>query len=274
MRTRSPSRLGWAVVGALAFVVGAPAVSQAQQSGIFPLAPITRERTPCAMEDPVFKLYRHQYFGYHPTCWRRFPSGWGCASPEAPNPAASFREIPRDVPPADTGGGDQPDAEGRPKPGPDEMDGGRPRNPQTPGTLPELPPATRSPFDLDTKPNTPPGDKPSARLRPVAPPVGSDVRESPPVADPAPPLTAPASPTAPADPATSGAGAASFSRPRGEAPLLALPDPTAGAGVPNPNPVLGGGFGDSRPSADSGFPNQPPKRQGLLSSLFGGLWRR
>ena len=40
---------------------------------------------PCRQELPVFHAYRHQFYGYHPTCWRRFPPGWGCPSPEAPN---------------------------------------------------------------------------------------------------------------------------------------------------------------------------------------------
>ena len=93
MRTHSRRQDGWAVAGALAFIVSTPALAHAQQSGLFPLAPIQRQRTPCPMEDPVYRMYRQQYFGYHPTCWRRFPPGWGCPSPEAPNPAASFREI-------------------------------------------------------------------------------------------------------------------------------------------------------------------------------------
>src|SRR5262249_28822530 len=67
--------------------------AQAQQTGLFPLAPIRRQRVPCDQEDPVYKLYKQQYFGYHPTCWRRFPGGWGCPSPEAPNREQSFREI-------------------------------------------------------------------------------------------------------------------------------------------------------------------------------------
>ena len=92
-RFRSPA--AWALV----VVFGAPALVEAQQSGLFPNAPINRERVPCPHEDPVYRLYRHQYFGYHPTCWRRFPEGWGCPSPEAPNVAQAFRDQPRDAPP-------------------------------------------------------------------------------------------------------------------------------------------------------------------------------
>src|SRR4051794_41752520 len=86
-------------VWAIAMVVIAPTVASAQQSGIFPLHPIKRERVPCPMEDPVYGLYRHEYFGYHPTCWRRFPPGWGCPSPEAPNAAAEVQKRPRDPAP-------------------------------------------------------------------------------------------------------------------------------------------------------------------------------
>ena len=32
---------------------------------------------PCELEPPVYKVYRQQYFGYFPTCWRKFPPGWG-----------------------------------------------------------------------------------------------------------------------------------------------------------------------------------------------------
>ena len=36
--------------------------SRAPETQLFPLAPIQRERVPCPMEDPVYGLYRHQYF--------------------------------------------------------------------------------------------------------------------------------------------------------------------------------------------------------------------
>src|SRR5438874_1676723 len=111
MRTRSRRRSGWAAAGALALVAGVPTLARAQQSGLFPLAPIQRQRVPMMMEDPVYRLYRNEYFGYHPTCWRRFPAGWGCPSPEAPNAALEFQKLPRDQPPAG-----EPGAE--PMPGP------------------------------------------------------------------------------------------------------------------------------------------------------------
>src|SRR6478672_6376740 len=96
MLTKSGGRLRSPAVWALALILSAPALVQAQQSGLMPLRNIKRERVPCPLEDPVYGLYRHEFFGYHPTCWRRFPAGWGCPSPDAPNAAQSFKEIPRD----------------------------------------------------------------------------------------------------------------------------------------------------------------------------------
>ncbi len=67
---------------ALTMVVLTAAVSlsgrvEAQQTGLFPLAPIRRQRVPCDREDPTYKIYKQQYFGYHPTCWRTFPRRLG-----------------------------------------------------------------------------------------------------------------------------------------------------------------------------------------------------
>ena len=59
-----------------------------------------RQRIPCELEDPVYAQYRQLYYGYHPTCWRRFPDGWGCPSPEAPNAAEAFRKLPLQDPPS------------------------------------------------------------------------------------------------------------------------------------------------------------------------------
>ncbi len=271
MRTRSRRQDGWAVAGALAFIVGAPTLADAQQSGLFPLAPIQRQRTPCPMEDPVYRMYRQQYFGYHPTCWRRFPPGWGCPSPEAPNPAASFREIPRDKPPADLGADGQPQPDAQPQPAPGEMEAGpKPRNPQNPNNLPPLPPGDRSPFDLDTRPGNPPAGEaqPGAR-EPVRPTPGTPGSAglgagNPPAAEPAPPVNAPASSTGPS-------ASTSPSDSRGDAPLLALPDPTTGAPTPNPAPAVGL---TAVPPQAFARPAQAPKRQGFLTNLFGGASRR
>jgi hypothetical protein len=223
--------------------VGAPACVQAQQTGLFPLAPIRRERVPCPLEDPIYKVYRHEYFGYHPTCWRRFPAAWGCPSPEAPNQAQAFKELPRDKPPIDVEA--QPRPEEEPMPG--EMGPGR--RPTPPG-VPPLPPGDRSPFELDTRPNPIP---PAGGNRPTT----DDL-------PPLPPATEPPAPAAPGAPRAS----ASEAEP-GVAPLLALPDPTVSVPTVTPAP------GDPGPSA-SAQPAQAPRRQGLLSGLFSGLpfWRR
>ncbi len=241
MRTRSRRRLGWATAAALAFVVGAPGLAHAQQSGMFPLAPIKRERVPCELENPAFKLYRHQYFGYHPTCWQKFPAGWGCASPEAPNAARAFADLPRD--PVDI----------EPGPGPgDEQPGDMPgpRGPaQPPPGLPPLP-SGDSPFNTDPRPNTPPagGNRPT-----TDDPRGEGLGAR----DPAPssegaPLPAPRPP-------------ATTTSPRDNDSILGLPDPTVY--VPNVPPNSG-----NDPSG-TGFP-MAPKRQSLLGNLFGGLLRR
>jgi hypothetical protein len=87
-RRRLVRRAAWA----LAVVLGGPALAEAQ---LFPNHQIKRQRTPCCQENPIYGLYRRQYYGYFPTCWRRFPPGWGCPSPEAPSSAAAMEEIRR-----------------------------------------------------------------------------------------------------------------------------------------------------------------------------------
>lgn len=115
----------------------------AQQTGLFPLAPIRRQRVPCSQEDPVYRIYKEQYFGYHPTMWRRFPDGWGAPSPEAPNAAASYAAIPLQPPEEpDDGQGDT-----------GEFDEGPGMGGQPGGAKPELPAPPgeqdRSPFELE-----------------------------------------------------------------------------------------------------------------------------
>ncbi len=128
-------------VGGLAFAVVAvaaslPQMARAQQSGLFPLHPIKRHRVPCDQEDPIYKINKYQYFGYNPTCWHRFPDGWGCPSPNAPDREASLKETPLgsraegELPPG--GAPAQPEMENAPI---------RPR-----GGLPEVP-RGESPFD-------------------------------------------------------------------------------------------------------------------------------
>ena len=247
MRTQARTRLGWSAASALAVVMLAPKLAQAQQTGLFPLAPIRRQRPPCAMEDPVYRLYRTEYFGYHPTCWRRFPTGWGCPSAEVPDAAKEFKILPRDLPRNDNGfqSPDGPD-NGM---GPDR--GNTAPGPKTPNNdpMPAIPEDNINPFKLDAKPvapadrNPPAPDSPSAA--PGAGPAGGN-----------------------APPASSAAHAANT-----EEPLLALPDPSLAqpdSGTPPVAPAASNsGAADLGPAA-SNTPAQAPRRTSLLSNLFSG----
>jgi hypothetical protein len=194
MRTNSRMRgpaLGLAV---LALVVSLPELARAQQSGLFPLQPIRRQRVPCDQEDPIYKKVKYQYFGYHATCWRPFPDGWGCPSPEAPDRAKSFAkqalgarvdEMTGPLPGPDTT--EQPDTTrptlpAVPSRGADPFappDAGKPGNaPAAPrgGQVP-LPLPSGDPFQLD-KPDNPPAAAPNppraSRMRPATPPALSN----------------------------------------------------------------------------------------------------
>lgn len=276
MLTKSWRRLRSPAAWAFLLTLGVPMFAEAQQGGLFPLAPIKRQRVPCNQENPVYGLYRHEYFGYHPTCWRRFPAGWGCPSPEAPDAAASFQKRPRDpampLTPDDFGG-----------PGRDRepMEGDEPEGPGGPEG-PDLPPlpegGARRPFQTDQdQPEPAPAPAPGPRQ---APPAGRNA--SPLDLLPAPtdaPAERPSNPPAPDLPPSveaSDPAANTLSGPV-EAPLLALPDPAApaasnanntGALAPA-NPAIGPGASNfSRPG-----PKQAPRRVSLLGSLFGGAGR-
>jgi hypothetical protein len=166
MRTILPRRGRRLGVLVWAIVLGAPALAQAQ---LFPNLPIRRERPDCANENPQYKMIRQEYWGYYPTCWRRFPAGWGCPSPDAPNWEQAKRDIPLDklpdaedldddsTPPSNGTDPAQPPAEGAP--------GVRPP------VLPELPSDDDSPF---TRPVTPPA------VIPDSPPAGGPPADPPP----------------------------------------------------------------------------------------------
>ena len=92
--------LSWKKAGAtsslaLLLAAGLPSLAQAQ---LFPNLWIQRERAACANEPPFYGHVRRDYYGYYPTCWRKFPEGWACPTPnpEAPNAAAEFVKQPRD----------------------------------------------------------------------------------------------------------------------------------------------------------------------------------
>lgn len=93
MRTNSRMMTRVLTLVVLIGAVGFAERVQAQQTGLFPLAPIRRQRVPCDQEDPTYKVYKQQYFGYHPTCWRTFPAGWGCPSGQKPDVEKSKKEI-------------------------------------------------------------------------------------------------------------------------------------------------------------------------------------
>ncbi|QDV37090.1 hypothetical protein [Tautonia plasticadhaerens] len=121
-------------MGALMVAVLAPGAAEAQ---LFPNLPARkREKIDCSQELPVYGLYRNKYYGYYPTCWRGFPPGWGCPTPESPDWEAELADRPLDIPDeAGFGGG-----EGS---GPDPL-GGMGLD----DLLPDLP-GQRSPFEMD-----------------------------------------------------------------------------------------------------------------------------
>lgn len=140
MLTKSISRKPGQVLAVLAAVTSLSGLAEAQQSGLFPLHPIRRERTPCANEEPIYKLYREQYYGYFPTRWRRFPDGWALRSPEGPNTKEELKKNPIEGPKPYSGEG-----EGEEMPGP-AAPGGKP-------AIPNPPPEERSPFEMDKPDN-------------------------------------------------------------------------------------------------------------------------
>jgi hypothetical protein len=253
MRTRSRRRSGWSAAGALAFVLGLPTLADAQTTELFPFARLNRKRVPCEMEDPVYKMYRQQYYGYHPTCWRRFPTGWGCPSPEAPDATKSFKDLPRDpITPPDDGGNDRGPGPNREDPGPGRRGGNAPG--LDPNSLP-LPGGDRSPFEMDTKPDAAPNGArpPASRPAPSATPAPAPAPNNDGGAGLPPLLDSPAA----------GPSASNLPAPGPVEPILAVSDPTvaaSGAMAPDATPP----------------PAQAPRRTSIISNLFGGrtLFRR
>ena len=158
MLTKSWRRNSGEAVAVLTVLTSLTGLAQAQQNGLFPLQPIRRERVPCPSEEPIYKLYRSQYFGYYPPQWRPFPSGWHLKSPQSPNRQEELKNQPV-LPIAPT----PPEEGGEEGPGPAQPGGRRP---------PPLPPENeRSPFEMDRPDNAvrpTPGSGEPAR-RPAAP---------------------------------------------------------------------------------------------------------
>ena len=291
MLTKSKRGRPGLILGVLMVLLSSSGLVQAQQSGLFPLHPIKRQRVPCPNEDPIYKLYRNQYYGHFPTQWRKFPEGWNLPNPEGPNTAQVLKTSPIEEtkPLPSSGEGEEmeptPERGGQrpiPTPPPEnerspfEMDrpgdagnaapgagaAGRP-SPAPRGTTPPAG-AGRSPFEM---PPDDAGTEPGpATPRPRAPQPTRPSQDSPlnPISpDLSPPGDAPTSPrTSLRDDRGRGAEASDLG------PLLAMPDATLPAveeatqpGNPNGGSATGeilGGPGATAPvaSTDAGA-NQP-----------------
>jgi len=299
MLTKSIRRKPGQVLAVLAAVTSLSGLAEAQQSGLFPLQPIRRERTPCAAEDPIYKLYRDQYYGYYPTRWRRFPDNWALPSPEGPHTKEELKKNPIEGPKASPLEGEG-----------DEMPG--PTGPAAKPAIPNPPPDNeRSPFDMD-KPDTGGGAVPGRRTPPArgnTPPPGAEASPfdtpdtSPPGAGAAPgdrPQASlrnrPASPTLPdpgapdlappgaapmVPPRTSWNRRSDESRQKDPGPLLSMSDATLPSVEEASNPAnpAGGGAGADTVASSSAAADpatapagsQPAPRRGPISSLFAGL---
>ncbi|MDG3004107.1 hypothetical protein [Paludisphaera mucosa] len=284
MHTKSSRRLLAALVVAAAASIVLTESAQAQQTGLLPLHPIKRRRVPCSQEDPVYRIYKDQYFGYHPTLWRRFPSGWGAPSPEAPDAKAAFKELPLQ-PPEWAAGDDQgqgPD-QGGDAAGPGPADPAKPKLPTPPNE------DDRSPFEMDDKAN-------------AAPPAAAPPRQG---VDPAPPAdAAPAAPAndpnrspfdtpnprtnaprpkppeldSPTGPTASRSGRATeVDAAEAGGPLLAMPDTSVDEGYEAP--ALGGparghdhDHDHQHPATGAARPQQAPRRNRLAAMMDNLGW--
>ncbi len=261
-----------AVLASLGMLGAFPSFARGQLLPNLPLH--ARTKPPCTSESPALQMVRREYYGYHPTCWRKFPAGWGCPSPEAPNAAAAFAERKRDRPNPNLPDGsdelpaanpDMPDMPAeRPGPGMDE---------RTNPAFPALPSGgNRSPFELDTNPSTPkpgPGNSPRGPERPgldggpTGSPLDAPTRPAPGAATRA---ARRRQPTLTSNSSTM--DAPSF--PDATPPLSssASIDPLPGS-IASP-PALGDvGGSDEDAFGSSPKPQTASKRQGLLAGLFG-----
>ena len=273
MRTNSRRRGRGLALAVIAAAASLPQVAKAQQTGLFPLHPIKRHRVPCDHEDPIYKINKYQYFGYHPTCWHRFPDGWGCPSAEAPNREKSFAETPLgaaegELPP---GPGERPEIENppaRPRGGlpgvpredspfnqPQGAPGGTPGTPNTPNQ-----PRRTDPFeDQDVRPQTNPPGQPA----PANPPRGNEPGGSSPADQPNQNPT----PCAARDEDDDGPVPGNSDGPVLAVPNISLP-PLADAGSiyePPPNQPASGD--NASPSATS----STPPRRGMISGFLSNL---
>ncbi len=288
------STLSWRKAGAssalaLLLVVALPALAQAQ---LFPNMWIQRERTPCPNEPAFYAHVRHNYYGYFPTCWRKFPEGWACPcpNPEVPDAAASFRDRPRDPKPEPP----PPDDLSAPPGGLSPDIGSGPARPR-PGADAEMPPLPRGlndnpliPAPRDTNPPANPaqpgrGNQPGQRdpFEPIPPALprssgasSSSPRSPDPAAD-GPALEQPAAETTGVQPTSSNDVLAAAGDPVLALPDMSGPNDTAAADPTMP-PSLAPDATTASPAAPTNAaPAQAPRRPGLLSGLLNlGNWRR
>ncbi len=274
-------RLGSLALPAIGLVFLVPALAEAQ---LFPNRTIRREKPDCATEPPFYKQVRRDYFGYYPTCWSRFPAGWGCPCPDLElqsaraefdkfNPKDGTRKPQNSSSSEGTEARDRPDVFTEPDPKPDA----KPESGEM--GIPPLPKDGATPFNLDgpAKPpavNPPGGANPpgnsGASLAPTAPSSLLDM--------PALPST---SPTSSLEPEVRPGSIALYpkdvtltsntpsDRPElGPLPTAPTPEPyTPGTGV--------GFIAASTPTSTGAesmgtpIPAQAPKRRSLLGQLFG-----
>jgi hypothetical protein len=258
---------------------------EAQQTGLFPLAPIRRQRVPCDQEDPTYKIYKQQYFGYHPQCWRPFPAGWGCPSSEAPNREQSFRDLPPGNIPEEEAAEFGPDDRGAPPARrtpeipnlprerdpftPDDPAGGMPNaNPLPRGNAPRTaPPRTDDPFRDLNNPGAslaPSRNRSQSRSTPTTPDDG------------APALAAPAASPAQGSASRSARGGADGDDNGGDdqGPVLGLSDSDivrsdAAAALDSQAEVPVAGSSPDAAAAASAPAAQPRRR--IFGNLFSGL---
>ncbi|MCY2936174.1 MAG: hypothetical protein WCJ40_19140 [Planctomycetota bacterium] len=152
---------------------------QSADAQLLPNLFIRRQRPDPSTESPIAKMNRDQYFGLHPTEWRRFPAGWGLTNPEAINREDLMQQVAKEVKRLDEEFGQEggnaggPDQDLPPRGGAGAGAGaanrGRDQGDAIPRPVP-LPSDSDSPFnldkpapvkpDLDTKPRTSPPSAP------------------------------------------------------------------------------------------------------------------
>ena len=284
MIAKRPNRM----VSALGLLLGAlivPALVPDEalaQMQLFPNATIKRKRVDCAMEEPIYGLYRKQYYGYYPTAWRQFPPGWHLVSPEAVSETdrqAASKEILENAKKEAEAMGAGPDDGTRPDVGdnPAPPDGNAPNDTQ-PGTVPTLPGDTESPFNINPKPPADTTAPPAGDTSPTAPapddaapnprlsnnrPAPSEVPDVPGLPDLAPAAEADDVTPPPIPPIESGTAPEAGLAPGTPDPTLgAMPAPVAGpVGVP-----LGGD-----PNAPGYRAKAPTRRPSLIGGMFDSL---